>query len=91
MGQIKVATVQVKIEALRKKVLLYADTVESHSSSEKSLIFQFWHADETREAIKGRKIIDGFGPERYFRITGISERLFEMAEQGRVLPSNDVH
>ena len=85
MRQIKVATVQVKIEALRKKILLYADTVESHSSSEKSLIFQFWHADETREdesIEKAKKIIDEFGRERYFRITGISEKLFDMAEQG---------
>ncbi|MDG6908414.1 MAG: hemerythrin domain-containing protein [Nitrososphaerota archaeon] len=80
--QIKIHTAQDESEALRKKILLYADTVESHNSSEETLIFQFWKADseKERESIdKARKIIEEFGRERYFRVTVISERLFDMA------------
>lgn len=80
--QLKVSTAQDETEALRKKVMLYADTVESHNSSEESLIFQFWHADKTRESesvAKAKRVVDEFGRERYFRITGISEKLFDMA------------
>ena len=82
--QIKVSTVQDETEAMRKKILLYADTVESHNSSEETLIFQFWQADEAKEnesVMQAKSIIEEFGRERYFKMTGISERLFDMAGQ----------
>ena len=79
--QIKNSTIQAETEALRKRIMLYANTVESHNSSEESLIFQYWNASETesREIIsKAKNIIEQFGRDRYFRITGISERLYDM-------------
>jgi hemerythrin superfamily protein len=79
--EIKVSTAQDQTEALRKKIMLYADTVESHNSSEESLVFQFWQADKTREnesMLKAKDIIEDFGRDRYFRVTGISGKLFDM-------------
>lgn len=79
--QIKVSTAQDQTEALRKKVMLYADTVESHNSSEESLIFQFWQPDKAKEnesMTNAKDIIEEFGRERHFRVTGISEKLFDM-------------
>ena len=77
--QIKVRTTQGDIEMLKKRALLYMSTVESHNSSEESLIFQLWHQDnreENREAaMRASKIIQEFGLNRYFRITGMSEKL----------------
>jgi hypothetical protein len=54
--------------------------VEFHNSSEEALIFPFWNADEAneKEIVTGaKKIVAIFGLDRYFRITGISERLFK--------------
>ncbi|MCL4517712.1 MAG: hemerythrin domain-containing protein [Thaumarchaeota archaeon] len=79
--QIKNSTAQAETEMLRKRIMLYANTVESHNSSEESLIFQYWKTteEESREIIsKAKNIIEQFGRERYFRITGISERLFDV-------------
>jgi len=76
--QIKARTAQGDIETLRKRILLYMSTVESHNSSEESLIFQYWNVGESEERdakSRARKIIDEFGLNRYFAITGISEKL----------------
>ena len=78
--QIKLRTAQGDIETLRKRILLYMNTVESHNASEESLIFQYWKAGESEERdtkSKARKIIEEFGLNRYFAITGISEKLLD--------------
>lgn len=78
--QIKVRTAQGDLDALRKRILLYMNTVESHNSSEESLIFQHWNAtdsDEQEVVSKARKIIEEFGLNRYLIITGISEKLLD--------------
>lgn len=79
--QIKLRTAQGDLETLKKRVLLYVNTVESHNSSEESLIFQYWKVGETteKETVSGaRKIIDEFGLNRYFTITGVSQKLFDL-------------
>lgn len=74
--QIKVKTVEGDLETLKKRILLYASTVVSHNASEESLIFQYWDGEE-KVVSKARTIIEDFGLNRYFAITGISQRLFE--------------
>ncbi|MDA4131413.1 MAG: hemerythrin domain-containing protein [Thaumarchaeota archaeon] len=82
--QIKLRTTQGDTDSLRKRILLYANTVESHNSSEESLIFQFWKTlesslvDQRQDTVtQMRKIIQKYGLNRYFQITGISERLLD--------------
>lgn len=78
--QIKLRTARGDVETLRKRILLYMSTVESHNSSEESLIFQYWKAGESEERdtkTRARKIIEEFGLNRYFAITGISEKLLD--------------
>ena len=81
--QIKVATAQAETDTLRKRALLYANTLESHNSSEEEIIFPLWQSDQTKDEneimSRTKKIIEEFGRDRYFRITGISERLFDLA------------
>lgn len=78
-NQIKSRTVEGELEMLRRRVQLYISTVESHNSSEESLLFQYWDpktSEKGRLAATGaRAIIQEFGLNRYFRITGISEKL----------------
>ncbi len=81
--QIKLRTAQGDVETLRKRELLYMSTVESHNSSEESLIFQYWNKEESEEraaALRARKIIEEFGLNRYFVITGISEKLLNRVQ-----------
>jgi hemerythrin superfamily protein len=82
--QIKLRTTEGDIDTLRKRILLYSSTVESHNSSEESIIFQYWNnlGSATDEQQKDRvrqmhKIIQEFGLNRYFQITGISEKLLD--------------
>ncbi len=79
--QIKERTVEGNLEIARKRIMLYADTLESHNASEESLVFPFWSFRNSREsseiASMAMKAIDAFGRDRYFRITGISEKLFD--------------
>ncbi|MDA4131005.1 MAG: hemerythrin domain-containing protein [Thaumarchaeota archaeon] len=82
--QIKSRTVQGDTETLRKRILLYANTVESHNSSEEALIFQYWKnldttIDESAQNSVSlfRQIIQDYGLNRYFQITGISEKLLD--------------
>ncbi|MGI0092115.1 MAG: hemerythrin domain-containing protein [Nitrososphaerales archaeon] len=77
--QIKVRTAEGDVEAMRKKVMLYADTLESHNSSEEALVFPFWTLDGSESDLvqRAKRIIEEFGRDRYFRITGVSEKLFE--------------
>ncbi len=81
--RIKVSTTQAETEMLRKRVMLYANTLESHNSSEEDLVFPFWQSDGTKDEnevmSRAKKIIEEFGRDRYFRITGISEKLFDLA------------
>ena len=67
-------------ETLRKRILLYATTVESHNASEESLIFPYWNmsgSDPNEVIIPAKKIIREYGLNRYFQLTGISEKLLE--------------
>ena len=79
--QIKLRTTQGDTETLRKRILLYANIVESHNSSEESLIFQYWKnlsKDQQEDTIPNmRKIIEEYGLNRYFQITGISGKLLD--------------
>src|SRR5487761_1463553 len=81
--QIKLSTTQAETETLRKKVMLYANTLESHNSSEEELVFPLWQSDgpkdENEVMSRTKKIIEGFGRDKYFRITGISGKLFDLA------------
>ena len=65
---------------LRKRILLYATTVESHNSGEESLIFPSWKSTEESDLVVGEhvlKIIQEFGLNRYFELTGISQKFLE--------------
>jgi hemerythrin superfamily protein len=66
-------------DTLRKRISLYATTVESHNSSEETLIFPYWRSDDEEtnriSLDHSLKIIREFGLGRYFHVTGISERL----------------
>jgi hemerythrin superfamily protein len=73
---IKSATEQGESGVLRKRIMLYCTTVESHNLAEESMIFPHWRNEQLLGA-ESKRIIDGFGRERYFRITGISEKLFD--------------
>ncbi len=50
----------------------------SHNSSEESLIFPHWKLDEVNKTAidQTRDIVREFGLNRYYQITGISEKLF---------------
>lgn len=78
--QIKQRTVEGDLDILRKRIQLYANTILSHNASEESSIFGYWNATEaveTQVVSMARKIIESFGFNRYFAITGVSEKLFE--------------
>lgn len=78
--QIRARTVEGDAETLTKRILLYMNTVESHNAGEESLIFPYWKASETEEceAKSGAwKVIQSFGLNRYFAITGFSGKLAE--------------
>jgi hemerythrin superfamily protein len=73
-------TAEGDIETSRKRTMLYADVLESHNSSEETLVFPFWSINDPKEESlimhRARKVIEEFGRDRYFRITGFSERLY---------------
>lgn len=78
--QIKLRTTQGDLEMLKKRSLLYMSTVESHNSSEESLIFQRWEPSPEKEneaATQAKELIQEFGLNRYFRINGMSEKLLD--------------
>lgn len=79
--QIKVQTAQGEPETLRKRIMLYASTLETHNATEETTIFPFWSENspaESEEIVsRARKIVEAFGRDRYFRITGVSEKLFD--------------
>ena len=63
-----------------KRIGLYADTVMSHNASEEALVFPLWStsAQYEAEACKNaRSLIEGFGLDRYLRVTGISKPLLD--------------
>jgi hemerythrin superfamily protein len=75
--QIIARTIEGNKETLRKRILLYMNTVESHNAGEESLIFPRWNvneADELEIKSKAWKVIDDFGLDRYFALTGVSEK-----------------
>jgi hemerythrin superfamily protein len=80
--QIRLRTEQgTDMETLRKRILLYATTVESHNASEESLNFTYLKEsdDNQNEVIpSAMKIVREYGLNRYFQLTGISEKLLEL-------------
>ncbi len=77
--QVRVATVQEVDETLRKKIMLYVDTVETHNADEEHLIFPSWKRSNKEDLTKRiRKTIEVFGTDRYFRTTGISKELLDI-------------
>lgn len=81
--QIRFQTVQGDVETLRKRILLYMNTVESHNAGEESLIFQHWNVSDAEEhevKSKAWEIIRVFGLNRYFAISGFSEELVKMMQ-----------
>jgi hemerythrin superfamily protein len=83
--QLRAATVGGDEKLLEKRILLYANTVEVHNAGEEALAFPFWQdakdAKEQAEIIaRVKMIVDEFGRDRYFRITGISEKLLEQVK-----------
>jgi hemerythrin superfamily protein len=78
--QIKLKTIEGDTETLRKRIMLYMNTVESHNSGEESLIFQHWKVSDAEEQeVESRawKIIQDFRVDSYLAITGFSEKLVE--------------
>lgn len=77
----------------KSKVMLYADTLESHNSSEETLLFPIWSsikAEREREATpRAMKILRDFGEERYLRVTGFSQRLLSSLERFASRPVSD--
>lgn len=81
--QIKLKTVEGDKEALMKRISLYADTLLSHNASEEALIFQRWNAtgfEEGEVVARSLEIITDYGLDRYFSVTGISEKLLSMVK-----------
>ena len=80
--QLKIATSHGDIDLVRKRIMLYVNTVEIHNSSEETVIFPYWkttgEAEERKLGLEARKIIEEYGRDRYLKITGISEKLFEL-------------
>lgn len=68
----------------RDKVTLYVDTLESHNSSEHTLIFSKWsfvNAERSSEAAsRALEVIHAFGVERYLRVTGFSQEFLSLLE-----------
>lgn len=73
---IRVAVAEGDKEIDRSKVMLYADTLESHNSSEETLLFPRWkevREKETQSASKATQMIHDFGLGRYLKVTGFSQ------------------
>lgn len=73
---IRVAVAEGSKDVDRGKVMLYADTLESHNSSEETLLFPGWKAsgEQEAQAVSGAlRIIHDYGVERYLKVTGFSQ------------------
>ena len=74
--QIKLRTIQGDSQTLTKRIALYCSTVESHNSAEEIQLFPFWSPAESQErdaAVGAVKIMNLFGMNRYYELTGISK------------------
>jgi hemerythrin superfamily protein len=79
--QIKSKTIEGDERTLQKRIMLYLNTVETHNSAEENLIFPHWNisGDEERSIkLNALKVIENFGVERYFEVTGFSQKLFDI-------------
>ena len=82
--QLKQWTIQGDLETLKKRMILYINTVELHNNTEELSIFPSWDFNEHEEkdaSAKYRKIIHDFGLDKYFGVTGFSERLLDRVAQ----------
>jgi len=79
---IRVSVAEDKSELDKNKVALYADTSESHNTSEEKTVFKEWRQvskDKREEAsTRGLEIIGSFGLERYLRITDFSSEFLSL-------------
>jgi hemerythrin superfamily protein len=82
-NSIRLAVAEGNKEIDRSKVMLYADTLESHNSSEETLLFPSWKTDsesERQSVYKARQIIHDFGLERYLKVTGFSQEFLSLLQ-----------
>jgi hemerythrin superfamily protein len=80
-NSIRIAVAEGSKDIDRGKIMLYADTLESHNSSEETLLFPTWRLDSEQEAeavSKAVQIIRDFGLERYLRVTGLSQEFLSL-------------
>jgi hemerythrin superfamily protein len=80
---IRVAVAEGDKEIDRSKVMLYADTLESHNSSEETLLFPRWKEvteKETQSAPKATQMIHDFGLERYLKVTCFSQEFLSQSD-----------
>jgi len=77
---IRAKTAEGDPETAHKRTMLYADVMESHNSNEEMLVFPHWLPNDPKEEseimAKARRIIEVYGRDRYFRVTGFSEKLY---------------
>lgn len=77
----RAAVAEEKGEIDRKKIALYADTVAPHNSAEEISVFQSWRkVDRLQEegaVQRVRSIINTFGLDKYFRVTGFSKEFLD--------------
>ena len=81
--QIRIRTAEGDLDTTRKRTMLYADVLESHNSSEETLVFPFWSEYQPKGesdmlAKRVKQVIEEYGRDRYFRVTGISEKLLDL-------------
>lgn len=79
---IRVSMAEEKSVLDKNKVALYADTLESHNTSEEKTVFKEWRQvskDKREEAsAQALEIIRSFGLERYLRVTGFSSEFLSL-------------
>jgi hemerythrin superfamily protein len=68
------------LSLFERRIEVYSKTVVQHNAMEESLVFPFWgkvSAEKARSALEeAKRIINQFGQDRYFEITGVSKHLF---------------
>lgn len=82
-NNIRLAVAEGNKDIDRSKIMLYADTLESHNSSEETLLFPDWKVDselEHQAVSKASQIIHDFGLERYLKVTGLSQEFLSLLQ-----------
>jgi hemerythrin superfamily protein len=70
-----------ELPLFQRRVEVYSKTVVQHNAAEESLVFPYWGKvdDEKKKSAtrETKEIINRFGQDRYFEITGVSKHLFD--------------